>query len=49
MKFAMADVYHTFRTGRRIMIQVQSSLFPLVDRNPQIFTYIYAAQETDFR
>ena len=33
--FTIQDVYHTFRTGHRIMVQVQSSWFPLVDRNPQ--------------
>jgi uncharacterized protein len=48
VKFALQDIYHTFRTGHRIMIQVQSSWFPLVDRNPQTFTDIYAAKESDF-
>ena len=46
--FAMQDVYHTFRSGHRIMIQVQSSWFPLVDRNPQTFVDIYTAKEADF-
>jgi putative CocE/NonD family hydrolase len=36
--FIMPDVFHTFRKGHRIMVQVQSSWFPLVDRNPQTFT-----------
>jgi putative CocE/NonD family hydrolase len=49
VKFTMQDVYHTFRPGHRIMVQVQSSWFPLVDRNPQTFTDIYAAKEADFR
>ena len=49
VKFGMQDVFHTFRTGHRIMIQVQSSWFPLVDRNPQVFTDIYTAKETDFK
>lgn len=49
VKLTLQDVYHTFRTGHRIMVQVQSSWFPLVDRNPQTFTDIYSAKETDFR
>jgi putative CocE/NonD family hydrolase len=49
VKFALQDVYHTFRTGHRIMVQVQSSWFPLVDRNPQTFVDIYSAKESDFR
>jgi putative CocE/NonD family hydrolase len=47
--FTLPDIAHTFRTGHRIMVQVQSSWFPLVDRNPQTFTDIYAAKEADFR
>ncbi len=46
--FTLPDVNHTFRTGHRIMVQVQSSWFPLVDRNPQTFTDIYKASEADF-
>jgi putative CocE/NonD family hydrolase len=46
--FTLPDVAHTFRTGHRIMVQVQSSWFPLVDRNPQTFTDIYKATEADF-
>jgi hypothetical protein len=38
--FAMPDVYHCFLKGHRIMVQVQSSWFPLTDRNPQTFTDI---------
>jgi hypothetical protein len=49
VKFTMPDVYHTFRPGHRIMVQVQSSWFPLVDRNPQTFVDIYSAKESDFR
>ena len=49
MKFALPDVYHTFRPGHRIMIQVQSSWFPLVDRNPQTFVDIYSAKKSDYR
>ncbi len=49
IRFTMPDIYHSFRTGHRIMVQVQSSWFPLVDRNPQTFTNIYRASETDFQ
>jgi hypothetical protein len=46
----MPDVDHTFRKGHRIMIQVQSSWFPLFDRNPQTFVpNIFFAKESDFR
>jgi putative CocE/NonD family hydrolase len=47
--FNMPDLYHTFRRGHRIMVQVQSSWFPLTDRNPQIFTDIPYAKPGDFR
>jgi uncharacterized protein len=49
IQFQMPDVFHTFRKGHRIMIQVQSSWFPLVDRNPQQFIDIYHANPSDFR
>jgi len=49
IKFTMPDSLHTFRPGHRIMIQVQSTWFPLVDRNPQTFTNIYEADEKDFK
>jgi putative CocE/NonD family hydrolase len=48
VRFALPDVAHTFRAGHRVMIQVQSSWFPLVDRNPQSFVDIYTAKEGDF-
>ena len=44
----MPDVNHTFRAGHRIMIQVQSSWFPLIDRNPQTFTDIPTAKPDQF-
>lgn len=47
--FVMPDIYHTFRRGHRIMVHVQSSWFPLVDRNPQKFMEIYKATEADFQ
>ena len=49
VKFSIPDVSHTFRSGHRIMVQIQSSWFPLVDRNPQTFTDIYKATEADFK
>ncbi len=49
VRFAVGDVAHTFRKGHRIMIQIQSSWFPLVDRNPQTFVNIYKARESDFQ
>jgi putative CocE/NonD family hydrolase len=49
VKFTMQDSFHTFRSGHRIMVQVQSSWFPLVDRNPQSFVDIYTARESDFQ
>jgi putative CocE/NonD family hydrolase len=49
MEYVMPDVFHTFRKGHRIMVQVQSSWFPLVDRNPQTFCDIYRARPEDFR
>ena len=46
--FAMPDVNHTFRRGHRIMVQVESSWFPLTDRNPQTFVDIPRAKPSDF-
>ena len=47
--FSMPDVCHTFRKGHRVMVHVQSSWFPLVDRNPQTFVDIPTAAPADFR
>jgi hypothetical protein len=47
--YTMPDAFHTFRKGHRIMLQIQSSWFPLVDRNPQTFTDIYSARAEEFR
>jgi putative CocE/NonD family hydrolase len=49
IEFALQDVCHCFRRGHRVMVQVQSSWFPLVDRNPQTFTDIPTAKLEDFR
>jgi putative CocE/NonD family hydrolase len=46
--FTMQDVNHTFRRGHRIMVQIQSSWFPLTDRNPQTFVNIPHAKPADF-
>jgi putative CocE/NonD family hydrolase len=46
--FDLPDVAHTFLPGHRIMVQVQSSWFPLADRNPQQFVNIYTAKDADF-
>jgi putative CocE/NonD family hydrolase len=49
-KFALPNVNHVFRPGHRIMVQVQSSLFPLYDRNPQTFvSNIFNAKAGDYR
>ncbi len=49
VKFELPDVAHTFKKGHRLMIQIQSSWFPLADRNPQQFMNIYEAVEADFK
>ncbi len=48
-KYTLPDICHTFRTGHRIMVQIQSSWFPLLDRNPQTFCDIYRAKPDTFR
>jgi hypothetical protein len=49
VKFTMNDVAHTFKKGHRIMVQIQSSWFPLVDRNPQKMVDIYTCSDQDFQ
>jgi uncharacterized protein len=50
IRFEMPDINHRFRRGHRIMVQVQSSWFPLIDRNPQTWVpNILEARQTDFR
>jgi putative CocE/NonD family hydrolase len=47
--FVINDVFHTFKRGHRVMIQVQSSWFPFIDRNPQTYVpNIFEAKESDF-
>lgn len=48
VKFELPDIAHTFKKGHRLMIQIQSSWFPLVDRNPQQFVDIYHCDDKDF-
>jgi putative CocE/NonD family hydrolase len=47
--FTMPDVNHVFRRGHRVMVQVQSTWFPLIDRNPQTFVNIPTAAAEDFQ
>jgi putative CocE/NonD family hydrolase len=47
--FEMPAVNHSFRTGHRIMVQVQSTWFPLIDKNPQKFVDIPHASAADFQ
>jgi hypothetical protein len=49
VKFELPDVAHTFKKGHRLMIQIQSSWFPLADRNSQKFVNIYEADLADFQ
>jgi predicted acyl esterase len=49
VELPLQDVLHTFKRGHRIMIHIQSTWFPLVDRNPQTYVdNIFLAQEEDF-
>jgi putative CocE/NonD family hydrolase len=49
IKYDLRDKGHTFKKGHRIMVQVQSTWFPVIDRNPQTFVDIYHAKESDFQ
>ncbi|MBS1737250.1 MAG: CocE/NonD family hydrolase [Bacteroidetes bacterium] len=49
VKWELPDVAHTFLKGHKMMIQVQSSWFPLADRNPQKFMDIYKADDSEFQ
>ena len=49
VEFVVSDTLHSFRRGHRIMIQVQSTWFPLIDINPHKFMNIYEAGEADFQ
>ena len=45
----LPDIAHTFKKGHRLMVQVQSSWFPIADRNPQKYVNIYQAKDSDFQ
>jgi putative CocE/NonD family hydrolase len=47
--FGLLDSFHTFKRGHHLMVQVQSSWFPLYDRNPQTFMNIMEAEPEQFR
>ena len=47
--YQLNDIFHTFRQGHRLMVQVHSTWFPLMDRNPQVFMDINQAKDSDFR
>ena len=49
VSWTMPDILHSFRRGHRIMVQVQSSWFPLTDRNPQVFGDIPNMKAADFQ
>lgn len=49
IEFAIPDICHTFRRGHRVMVHMQSTWFPLVDRNPQTFVNIPTAKPEDFQ
>lgn len=49
IEYDLRDKCHCFRKGHRIMVQVQSTWFPVIDRNPQKFVDIYHAKESDFQ
>lgn len=49
VRFILPDVAHAFLPGHKLMVQIQSSWFPLFDRNPQKFVDVYSCQESDFQ
>ena len=49
IRFELNEVAHLFKKGHKIMVQVQSSWFPIVDLNPQKFVKIPEASESDFQ
>ncbi len=49
IQYDLRDKCHTFRKGHRIMVQVQSTWFPVIDRNPQKFVDIYHCKPSDFQ
>ncbi len=49
IEVALGDRCHTFLKGYRVMVQIQSSWFPMFDRNPQRFVDIYHAKPSDYQ
>ncbi len=49
IEFVLQDAFHAFLRGHRIMVQVQSTWFPMIDRNPGKFMNIYEAMDSDFQ
>ncbi len=49
VKVRLNDIDHVFKKGHKVMVQVQSSFFPFIDRNPQKFLNIFEAKEEDFQ
>jgi hypothetical protein len=49
IEFTLNDIFHTFKKGHRIMVQIQSTWFPKIDRNPGTFVDVFQAKESDFR
>jgi putative CocE/NonD family hydrolase len=50
VSFPLQDVLHTFKKGHKVMIQIHSTWFPYIDRNPQKYVYnIYKAEAEDFQ
>ncbi|MBI4428980.1 MAG: CocE/NonD family hydrolase, partial [Ignavibacteriales bacterium] len=47
--FVLQDAFHTFKRGHRIMVQIQSTWFPMIDRNPGKIMDIYKAKDSDFQ
>lgn len=49
VEFVLNDVFHTFKKGHKLMVQIQSTWFPMIDRNPGKFVDIYHATQSDFQ
>jgi len=49
LRFTLQDAFHTFRRGHRVMVHVQSTWFPMIDRNPGKFMDIFTAADSDFQ
>ncbi len=49
LRFELPSIAHTFKKGHRLMVQLQSSWFPLADRNPQQFIDVYHCNDSDFK